>query len=310
MEKHHADAASLGFPDVDWTQLPPGAAAVSFAAPSGRLAGVGMGGPPSEPVLLAPGAMGSKEDFSLMMPVLAAAGYYTVSYDLAGHYGSAAAGPENLVPPRRHYDYGLFVDDLLAVLALLGPSHVVGHSFSGIVAQAAYAKSPGMFRSLSLISCPPVPGLSFRGVRRIGWLAPLAGDRISAALIVWGVRHNIIPVPPSRLRFVHQRFEITRRDAVRDVVSLMRHAPDLRAVIAAAPVPKFVAVGSNDVWPLDLHARFARDVGARITVYRTGHSPSESCPEDLSRDLLTVFRAALGPQEPSHRPENRRNRAS
>lgn len=308
MGKHSAHAGSMGFPDIDWTLLPPRAAAGSFAAPSGRLATVVLGGPPSEPVLLVPGAMGSKEDFSLMMPPLAAAGYYTFSYDLAGHYGSAAAGPENLVPPRRHYDYRLFVDDMLAVLEHLGPSHVVGHSFSGIVAQAAYATSPGLFRSLSLISCPPVPGLSFRGVRRIGWLAPLAGDRISAALIVWGVRRNIIPVPPSRLRFVHHRFETTRMDAVRDVVSLMRHAPDYRAVIAAAPVPKFVAVGSNDVWPLEMHTRFARDIGARVTVYQTGHSPSESCPEELSRDLRTIFTAPPARQEPA--PENRGNRAS
>ncbi|MFQ4147095.1 hypothetical protein AAGW05_00110 [Arthrobacter sp. LAPM80] len=67
-----------------------------------------------------PGAAGSKEDFVLMMPIPARAGFFTLSYDLAGQYQSAAAGPENLDPEQPHDGYDLFVNDLVAVLHSLG----------------------------------------------------------------------------------------------------------------------------------------------------------------------------------------------
>ena len=66
---------------------------------AGRLATITMGDPGNPRVLLVPGATGSKEDFSLMLPELAAAGYFVLSCDIAGQYESAGAGPENLVPP-------------------------------------------------------------------------------------------------------------------------------------------------------------------------------------------------------------------
>ena len=48
----------------------------------------------------------------LVAPVLAAAGYYVQSYDLAGQYESAAAGPA----AGKRYDYELFRDDMVALL--------------------------------------------------------------------------------------------------------------------------------------------------------------------------------------------------
>ena len=106
--------AALG--DVDWAALPDGAVRGSFDAPSGTLATLSMGAPGSPRVLLIPGATGSKEDFVLMLPELAGAGYFVLSCDIAGQYGAASAGPENLTPPRGSYDYDLFTDDLIAML--------------------------------------------------------------------------------------------------------------------------------------------------------------------------------------------------
>ena len=249
-----------------------------------------MGDPGNPRVLLIPGATGSKEDFSLMLPELAAAGYFVLSCDIAGQYESAGAGPENLVPPQAHYRYDLFRDDLIAMLdAGDGPAHVVGYSFAAIVAQIAFAQHPEKFRSLTLISCPPEPGQSFRGVRIIGRLSPYASGRVGAALTIWGIRRNINRVPPKRLRFVKDRFRLTRRASVDDIFGLMQHAPDLRAVLAGATLPKFVAVGEHDLWPLALHRRFAQSIGARIAVYRGGHSPSETSPYQISRDLIALF---------------------
>ncbi|MCQ1950087.1 alpha/beta hydrolase [Arthrobacter sp. zg-Y859] len=282
--------AQLG--DIDWSALPAGCVSSRFPAPSGSLAAISMGDAGSPAVVLVPGAMGSKEDFSLMLPELAAAGYFAFSFDLAGQYESADAGPEQLRPPRDRYDYELFTGDLISVLTACGPAHVVGYSFAGIVAQLALLQRPDLFRSITLLGCPPGGGQSFRGVSRIGWAAPFVGDRISADLIVWGVQRNFIGASPGRMAFVSHRFTRTRKDSIRDMVGLMRHAPDLRADLRAARLPKFVAVGEHDVWPLRLHREFAAGIGASFASYGSGHSPSEESPYQFTRDLLHLFNSA------------------
>ncbi|WP_234407227.1 alpha/beta fold hydrolase [Microterricola viridarii] len=288
-----AVAADAELPDFDWATLPDGVTATTFAAPSGPLAMISHGDPAAPPVLLVPGATGSKEDFVLMLPVLAAAGYFALSFDLAGQYESVLAGPENLDPPREHYDYELFVDDLLAVLADVGrPAHIVGYSFAGLVAGLAYAREPERFASLTLLSCPPLAGQSFRGVSRIGPFTGLASGRTGAALMVWGIRRNLVPVSPGRLRFVRERFALTRRESVSDIIAMMKHAPDLAAILRDAPLPKFVAVGEHDLWPTRLHAEFAEALRAGLAVYPAGHSPCETSPHQLCRDLVRLFATA------------------
>jgi hypothetical protein len=70
------DEAALrdaALPDIDWTIPPAGAVASTFPAPSGELRMLSLGHPGNARVLLVPGATGSKEDFTLMLPGLAAA---------------------------------------------------------------------------------------------------------------------------------------------------------------------------------------------------------------------------------------------
>ncbi|HTN58504.1 MAG TPA: alpha/beta hydrolase, partial [Protaetiibacter sp.] len=110
--------AAIG--ETDWAAPLPGAVSSVFPAPSGPLALVSLGDPTHPRVVLVPGATGSKEDFVLMLPLLAGAGYFVQTYDLAGNYESAEAGP----PPGGRYDYELFVDDLVAVLAAGTPAHL------------------------------------------------------------------------------------------------------------------------------------------------------------------------------------------
>ncbi|WP_104054300.1 MULTISPECIES: alpha/beta fold hydrolase [unclassified Arthrobacter] len=283
--------AQLG--EINWAMPPAGSVDRPFSAPSGTLAMRTMGAPADPPVVLVPGAMGSKEDFSLMMPILAAAGYYVISFDLAGQYESAGAGPENLTPPQSHYEYDLFVNDVLTVLdSLSGPAHVLGYSFAGIVSQIALTRRPDLFRSLCLLSCPPVPGQSFRTVSRVGRFSPLVNDKMQAGLIVWGIRKNFVGVPASRMDFISHRFDYTRNDSLRDIVGLMKRSPDLRAALKAAPQPKLVAVGRADVWPQYLHYSFAESIGARFAAYGAGHGPCEDAPHQLSRDLLALYASA------------------
>lgn len=288
-EARRLDEALL---DIDWTIPPAGAVRGWVDAPSGRLATLSMGDPAHPLVLLVPGVTGSKEDFALMLPLLAEAGYRAVSYDMAGQYESADAGPENLRPPRSNYDHALFVGDLLHFLnAAPGPAHVLGYSFAGTVSQLAYSLHPERFASLTLLSCPPQAGQGFRGVKRIGPISRFTTGPVGAALMIWGVRRNFTKVPPGRLTFVRHRFAFTRRAAVADIIALMKEAPDLTQTLAAAQIPKLVAVGEHDLWPHRLHAEFADSIGARLATYSTGHSPCETAPHQLVRDLLELYRS-------------------
>ena len=280
-------ALDEALPDLDWTVPPEGAHRGWIDAPSGRLATLTMGEPGAPRVVLVPGVTGSKEDFILMLPLLAAQGYRVESYDMAGQYESANAGPAR----GGHYDHELFVRDLLFVLGET-PAHVLGYSFAGTVAQLAFVQRPGLFLSLTLLSAPPQPGQGFRGVKRLGPFTGLTTGGVGAALMIWGVRNNFTHVPPKRLEFVRHRFALTRRSSVADIISLMKRAPDVRAELAAAGIPKLVAVGEHDLWPLTLHAELAEAIGARIAVYRTGHSPCETAPHQLVRDMLALFASA------------------
>ncbi len=274
--------------DRDWSVPASGSVASRFRAPSGELAVVSLGDPGHPRVVLMPGASGSKEDFVLMLPVLAAAGYFVQSFDIAGQYQSGRAGP----PRGRPYDYDLFVDDLIAFLEDGAPAHVLGYSFAGTIAELVLVRRPDLVRSLTLLATPPEPGNGFRGVRVLGPYTFLASGRIGAALMTWGIRTNKNHVPPRRLEFVRMRFDHTSRRSLEDIIRLMKRAPDVRDAVAASPVPKLVAVGSHDLWPTELHARFAERIGARLVVYRTGHSPCETAPHQLARDMIALFESA------------------
>jgi pimeloyl-ACP methyl ester carboxylesterase len=103
---------------------------------------------------------------------------------------------------------------------------------------------------------------------------------------------NVVKVPEGRATFVRDRLKMTSRRSVADIISLMKRAPDLDAAIAASTIPKLVAVGEHDLWPVELHREFAASIGATLAIYPTGHSPCETSPNQLVRDLLVLFARA------------------
>jgi len=275
--------------DIDWHVFPPGSEHDVFAAPSGGLARVRLGDPAAPRVVLVPGVAGSKEDFVRLFPLLADAGYRVESYDIAGHYASREAGPANLRPPGEHYDFPLYVDDLVAILEDgPGPAHVLGYSFAGCVAELALVQRPDLFRSLTLMSAPPATGQVFRGVKHIGPISDMSPHR-AAGIILWGIRYNLNRTPPRRIEFVRERLDTTPRACIDDVVGLMMRMPDIADELAAAAVPKLIAVGEHDLWPIAQHREWAERIGAEVAVYPTGHAPCETTPHQLVRDMLARF---------------------
>lgn len=290
-----ADAARLdaALTAIDWSVLPDGSERDTVAAPSGRLARVSLGPAGGERVVLVPGMTGSKEDFVLMMPLLAAAGYRVEAIDLAGQYESAAAGPENLDPPQPHYTLDLFVDDLIAVLdGGRAPAHVLGYSFAGTVTAAAATRHPELFSTLTLLSAPPLPGQSLRGFKVLGPFSGLVPGRALGPLFIAAVGRNVHRAPADRARFVTARFAHTRHSSVGDIMTLMKRTPDLAPALRAAGIPMLVATGTGDVWSADAHRAHAERLGARVLVLPTGHSPCETAPHQLTEAMLALMRDA------------------
>lgn len=281
--------------EIDWTALPEGSERDRVSVPSGSLARISLGPVDGPRVVLVPGATGSKEDFVLMMPLLAAAGYRVEAFDMAGQYESTEAGPENLRPPGRRYTEDLFVNDLVAVLEQgRAPVDLLGYSFAGTVAAVATARRPELVSTLTLLSAPPMSGRAFRGIKRVGWLVGWAGPRVSAAVFRQGLRWNPTRVGPRRQEFVLARLRRTRTSSVRDIMGLMARTPDLVGPVRGSGVSILVAVGTGDIWPVERHREFAVSLGADFVVYRTGHSPCETTPHQLTADMLRLFTRARG----------------
>lgn len=282
---------------VPWAELPTGTEAVRYRVPSGELAGWAAGPVDAPRVVLVPGATGSKEDFGLMIPLLARAGYRVEAIDLAGQADSAAAGPERLNPPRERYDHDLFVEDVISVLEAGGsPAHVLGYSFAGTVVQLAAIRRPELVASLTLLTVPPVSGHVFRKASgysgMLSFASLIVGAKGSAGILAWGIRTNKNHVDEERHGFVMRRLESTRWASVVDIFRLMSRTPDTSAEVRALPIPKLVAFGSHDLWSSRAHRRFAARIGAEIAEYPTGHSPCETAPHQLVRDMVRAMGSA------------------
>lgn len=277
--------------EIDWSVLPVDAVRDVVTVPSGGLARMTMGPLDGERIVLVPGMSGSKEDFTLMAPLLAAAGYRVEAFDMAGQYESHAAGPENLEPPQRRYTLDLFVDDLVAVLQTgRTPAHVLGYSFAGTVAGVAAVRHPELFRTLTLLSAPPLSGQALRGFKRIGPLSHVVPGRALGRPFVAALRRNIHGAPRDRAAFVTARFALTRTSSVADIMALMKRTPDLAPALRATGIPILVAVGEGDVFPAAAHRAFAQRLGASLLVLPTGHSPCETAPHQLTTAMLALMR--------------------
>jgi pimeloyl-ACP methyl ester carboxylesterase len=133
-------------PEIDVFGVPtPNGILTAFRAPAiGKRRGT---------VLCIPGFTGSKEDFRLLLPSIAALGWDAFAYSQRGQADSVA--PEGV----DNYRLDDLAGDALVVARYIGaaadPVHVVGHSLGGLVARAAVLRQPQLFVDLTMLCSGP-----------------------------------------------------------------------------------------------------------------------------------------------------------
>src|SRR3546814_13700138 len=104
--------------------------------------------------------------------------------------------------------------------------------------------------------------------------------------MLWGIRNNLNGVSPRRLAFVRERFALTRRESVDDIIGLVMSMPDVASAVRDAGVPLLSAVGSHDLWPTSQHRVYPARIQARSAVYDTGPRPCWTAPPPFVPHML------------------------
>jgi pimeloyl-ACP methyl ester carboxylesterase len=266
---------------------------------TGPVAALRAGAVDDPPVLLVPGYTGSKEDFGPILDPIAGAGFQVSAIDLPGQYESPG--------PAESASYT--VDALGAVLreiaAGLGPrTHLLGHSFGGLVARAAVIADPDAFADLVLMSSGPA---ALAGARRshLERLAPvfasagLAG--VYAAMQAADMSRPGYVAPPAELaRFLERRFLASSPAMLQGMADALRAEPDRVPELAQTAVRCLVSYGADDTsWPPAVQAEMARRLGAEHAVIGgAAHSPAVENPAETIAALLRFWLAGAAPQHP------------
>ncbi|MDD9349163.1 alpha/beta fold hydrolase [Mumia sp.] len=246
-------------------------------------------------VLLAPGFTGSKEDFSAILPALAAAGWHATAYDQRGQY-ETAGDPDD--------DYSLrgFAADALAVQEALAPhgrSHLVGHSFGGLVAQHAVLDDASAWRSLTLLCSGPA-GFRHPVVRELANDPEGSTRRLESFLVavpalgleaVFESQETEPDAAPGVRDFQRTRFVASSPESLCAIAACLLDAPDQVDALAATEVPVAVGRGADDdAWPHSAQDAMAARLGTDVVVIPgTGHSPAADAPEATAAFLLKAW---------------------
>lgn len=234
--------------------------------------------------LFVPGFTGSKEDFRLLLPLVADLGWDAVAYSQRGQADSAASDNEG--------DYGLAAvaaDTVLVADAVSAgtPVHLVGHSLGGLVARAALLRAPERFADLTMLCSGPGGRAEHHAanaafVREHGLVA--LGDRDAPG--------PDAPDPTGDIAFVRARFAASSPANYLGGVRVLQETADSSEDVGSTGIPVLVAHGdTDDAWPVDAQRGMAERMRAEYTVIpNAGHLPNIDNAGYTARMLSAFWR--------------------
>lgn len=227
-------------------------------------------------ILLVHGWTGSKEDFTPILPLLAAHGFDALAYDQRGQYETPGTIDED-------YSLTAFAADGLALAdAAFGAGRfaLLGHSFGGLVAQRLAIAAPERLTSLSLL-CSGPGALGESPTRPLKHLVTAIGQ--VPLLQIHQLREQGVKRPAQITAFLAKRFTAGAPAALKAMTQHLLDAPNLIEEVAATQVPCWVGCGAgDDAWPLDVQEEMARRLGTSFVVLpSSAHSPAVEAPEEF-----------------------------
>jgi pimeloyl-ACP methyl ester carboxylesterase len=250
--------------------------------------------------LLVPGYTGSKEDFILILSPLAAAGRRVFAVDLRGQYQTP--GPDDPAA----YEVAELGADISAVARATAATHLLGHSFGGLVAREAVLAGGETPRSLTLLcsgpAALPVGGARAADLRSLLDYVAGAGPRDLPGKLaeIW---HGILEpqaaasgVPEPIRAFLGERMLASNPTGFIAMARQLQTADDQTADLAKRDITTFVLYGENDdAWPPELQEDMARRLRARrACIPGAAHSPAVEAPAATAYELTSFWNAAEG----------------
>lgn len=237
-------------------------------------------------VLLVPGWTGSKEDFTPLLPFIAATGLDVTAYDQRGQFETFGAADDD-------YSLAGFAADAVAVQQASGhaTSHLLGHSFGGLVVQNAVLADPAVWASLSLLCTGPGPlGTDDSEIRPLQMMADAIGAVPLAQIHELREKMTGIKRAPEIAEFLARRFSANAPASLKAMTEILINASDRIDQVAAIDLPKWVGRGKNDdAWPHEVQADMAKRLGVDIVIiHDSAHSPAVENTEETA-EALEVF---------------------
>jgi pimeloyl-ACP methyl ester carboxylesterase len=245
--------------------------------------------------LLVPGYTGSKEDFIAILGQLAAAGRRVIAVDQRGQYQTAGPDDPDAYDPR---ELGA---DITALFEATKGTHLLGHSFGGLVAREAVLGgcSPA---SLTLLSSGPaaLPGPRAGVIQLIlSYLDGTPAEALHAKVAeIWssilkpeavaaGVAHPV-------MTFLEERMLASNPTGLVTMAAHLLKAEDKTAELAARGIPTFVLYGENDnAWPTAAQREMASVLNAeRTCIPGAAHNPNVEAPATTAHALTEFWNAA------------------
>ena len=248
--------------------------------------------------VLVPGFTGSKEDFIAVLPLLSESGIGALAFDQLGQYQSAGSDdPADYDVDRLAADLAEVVVEAARRRGAPGGLHLVGHSFGGLVAQAAVAAGRVHPATLTLLCSGPGALPEERWAGLPGLVDAL--DQHDLATI-WRIMRemeqaeDVVPPAPDVGAFLEERWHANHPVQLRAVAVHLMREPDRTAELApivAAGLPTTVMWGEHDdAWPLAAQEGMARRLGAMgLELPGLGHSPNAQDAPALVRALLAAW---------------------